>query len=287
MTGAPVANWRQIKRMARTVVRRCGRDRFLKTVLKGSMRVGRSWRNPIRGNLAAAGLREAVGHVIHKLSPDEEVRACVWFVQAPDTPTVTRRQRANYIIKAGLPDPFVADVLKFDVKAHADELIEMVNGLNRSTHVRPTTVLTDGAEIRRMFVDVLSGLEDLLDAAEDSRKAVEQGVGTALHNAVFEKLIGEAIQELDELSTRTAIDHHWIDEIEVVEMDASEITYRVSGTVAVELRYGSGSDVANDIGFRSSDSYPYEATVTAASADPISIDAGDIDLKVDNSSFYG
>lgn len=286
MTATPVASWRQIARMSRELARRCGKDRFLGTVLKGSIKVGKSWGNPIRGNLAAAGLREAVGHVIHKLSPDDEVRACVWFAQAEDTATVTRRQRANYIIKAGLPDAFVADVLRFDVKTHADELIDMVNDLNKSTHVRPNTILTNGAEIRRMFVEVLSGIEGLLDAAEDSRKSVQEGVGAALHNAVFEKLIGEAIQELDELSTHTAIDHHWIDEIEVLEMDANEISYRVSGTVAVELQYGSGSDVANDIGFRSNDSYPYEATVKGEIADPINIDAGDVDLKVDNSSFY-
>jgi len=52
-------------------------------------------------------------------------------------------------------------MLKFDVKAYADELIDMINDLNRSTHVRPNTILTNGAEIRRMFVEVLSGIGSL------------------------------------------------------------------------------------------------------------------------------
>lgn len=281
-----VPTWREIVRASRALASRFSRDRFLNTVFTGCIKVGKTRSNPIRGNLVAAGLREAVGHVIHKLSPDEEVRACEWFVQAKDTDTVTRRQRANYIIKAGLPDDFVKDVLKFDVKGHADELIEMVNGLNKATHVRPNTILTDGAVIRRMFMDVVSGLDGLLDAAEDSSKAVEDEVATAMHNAVFEKLIGEAIQELDELSTHTAIDHHWIDEIKVEEMDAATISYLVKGTVAVELQYGSGSDVANDIGFRTNDSYPYEAEIEASVTDPLKVDVGDIRLKVDNSSFY-
>lgn len=100
------------------------------------------------------------------------------------------------------------------------------------------------------------------------------------------KRIGEAIQELDELSTHTAIDHHWIDEIMVEEMDAKTISYLVQGTVAVELQYGSGSDVASGIGFRTTDNYPYEAEVEVAINDPLTVSVNDIALKVDSSSFY-
>jgi hypothetical protein len=281
-----VPTWREIARASRALALRFSRDRFLKTVFTGCIKVGKSKGNPIRGNFVAAGLREAVNHIIHKLSPDEEVRACKWFVQAPDTDTVTRKQRANYIIKAGLPDDFVKDVLKIDVKAHASDLIDMINDLNRATHVRPDTILTDGTAIRRMFSDVIAGIDDLLGAAEDNREAVQGAVGMAMHNAVFERLIFETIEELDVLSTHTTIDHHWIDSIEVEEMDANMISYLVTGTVAVELQYGSGSDVAADIGFRTTDSYPYEATVECSIADPLTVDADSIDLKVDASSFY-
>lgn len=278
--------WRGIGKSARALASRFSRDRFLKTVFTGCIKVGKSKGNPIRGNLVAAGLREAANHVMHGLSPDEEVRACVWFVQALDTDTVTRKQRASYIIKAGLTDAFVKDVLKIDVKRYAADLNDMINGLNRATHVRPKTVLTDGLKIRRMFRNVLDGIDALLDAAEESRAAVEDAVGTAMHTAVFEKLIAEAIQELDELSTHTAIDHHLLDEINVEEMDAETISYLVTGSVVVDLQYGSGSDVASGMGTRTNDEYPYEAKVNCAIINPLAVEAGDIELKVDTSSFY-
>jgi hypothetical protein len=224
--------------------------------------------------------------VLHTLAPDDEVRACVWFKQDKNTPTVTRRQRATYTLQAGLPAAFVKKDLHIDVKAYADPLIEAMERLNKATHVRADTLLTSGKAVREMFEDVLLGIEELMDGAEDSRRDVEHALAEVLHNAVLENLISEAIQELDELSTHTAVDYHMLNSIEVEEMTAKEITYRLTGDVYVELQYGSNSDVADDIGFRTSDSYPYEATLTSNIADPKTIDANDIDLKVDNSSFF-
>ncbi|MEG3087721.1 hypothetical protein [Sphingomonas sp. PB4P5] len=261
-------------------------DKFLKVVFAGCINVGKSRNNPIRGNLVATGLREAFGHILHKLSPDHQVRACVWFVQARDTATVTRAQRVSYIIKAGLTDDFVRNELGLDVKASADELTAMVEGLNKATHVRPNTILTHGPTIRQLFIDVVTGLDALLDAAQDSRRMVEEAVGVVLHNAVFEKLIGEAIQELDELSTHTTIDYHMIDRIEVEKMDAATISYLVTGEAAVELQFGSGSDVRNDIGYMERDSYPYEARAEVPITEPLAITANDVEVKVDTDSYY-
>lgn len=286
MANRSAPSWRDVKKLRRDVLARFPNDQFLERVLKGSLRVARQTFNPLRGNLAAAGLREAITHVLHSLAPDDEVRACVWFKQAPDTQTVTRRQRATYILQAGLPAAFVETKLGIDVKAHMDPLIEAMDDLNRATHVRPDTLLASGATIREMFEAVLLGLEELIDAARDSRQEVETAVAGAMHNAVTERLIAEAIEELDLLSTHTAIDYHMLESIEVEKMSGTEIAYRVTGNVYVELQYGSNSDVANDIGLRTSDSYPYEATVTSDISDPEAIDADDIDLTVDTSSFY-
>ncbi|MFL9840457.1 hypothetical protein ABS767_05725 [Sphingomonas sp. ST-64] len=281
-----VPSWREIEKASRALTARFPGDRFLKTVLRGCIKVGKQKSNPIRGNFVAAGLREAVNHIIHKLAPDDEVRGCVWFVPAEDTDTVTRKQRAIYIIKGGLPDEFVKEELQIEVAPDAKALSDMINGLNRSTHVRPNTILAEGAPVRRLFHNVLDAVDALLDAAEDSRSAVREAVASALHNRVFERLISETIQELDELSTHTTVDHHWIDAIEVEDINSETIRYEVAGTVAVELQFGSNSDVRADIGFRTTDSYPYEATVTCAVADPLGVDPGGIELKIDNSSFF-
>jgi hypothetical protein len=262
------------------------KDQFFETVLAGCFRVGQDKENPLRGNFLASGLREAIVHVLHSLAPDEAVRACVWFVQAKDTPTVTRQQHASYIVRAGLPDQFVSKTLKIDVREYTKPLIEVMDGLNKATHVRSDTILSKGTKIRQMVQDVLLGIDQLLHAAAGSREAITGAVADVMHATVFEKLISEVIQKLDEVSTHTTVDGHQIDEVSVTKLDSVEISYRVTGEVEVELQYGSNSDMDNDIGFRQDDSYPYVVTVTCAVAQPMDLRADDLDVTVDNRSFF-
>lgn len=278
--------WKEVIELQQALLARMPGDDFLATVLDSCVMTGRQKDNSLRGNFVASGLREAVGHVLHRLAPDEEVRACAWFVQAKDTRTVTRRQRADYIVHGGLEPNFVDEALNIGVADYVNPLLEAMDGLHKSTHVRPETVLTDGRLIREMFIEVVQGIDGLLDAAMESREAIQRAVADAMQAAVFENLILETIQALDELSTHTRVDGHYIDTVEVTALDAAKISYRVTGQVEVELQYGSNSDVENDIGYREDDEYPYEATVTCAASAPMTVRAKDIDLKVDNQSFY-
>ena len=279
-------SWKEIDALLICLVEHFPNDRFLRKLLKGTMRTARDKGNPIRGNLVATGLRELIGHVLHSLAPDDQVRICVWFEQAADTNTVTRRQRAKYIVHAGLPDTFVKDTLKLDVRQFVQPLLYAIDELNKATHVRAETIVHKGRKVRAMTHEVLFGLLHLLDAAAASREEMKRVIAGVMHHAVFERLISETIQELDELSTHTVVDGHYIDTVEVRKMDATRISYVVTGEVEVELQYGSDSDVRDDIGFRQDDSYPYHATVSSYAATPLKIRSGDIDFAVDNSSFY-
>lgn len=261
-------------------------DEFLANVLAGSLAVAKDEANPIRGNLVASALREAMGHLLHKLAPDDDVRRCIWFKQAPDTDGVTRRQRATYIVQAGLPDHFVKDTLKVDVGSLVKALLAAMDNLNKATHVRPDTIMFDEQSVRDMMEDALLGLHDLLETAAASREDIKRAVEGVMHDAVFEKVISETIQELDELSTHTRVEGHFIDSVEVRRMDGTHLDYVITGEVEVELQYGSDSDVDNDIGFSQDDSYPYRAKVSSNVADPMDISSDDVDLKVDNSRFY-
>jgi len=286
LTNNDPPRWSQLRKIRRALQERMPKDKFFETVLEGCFRVARDRDNPLRGNFAASGLREAIGHVLHSLAPDDDVRACVWFVQAQDTNTVTRHQRANYIVRAGLPDGFVSEILGIDVRDYTKPLIGVMDGLNKATHVRADTILAKGGKIRVMIKDVLLGLDQLLQAADESREAITRAVADVMQEAVFEKLISETIDELDELSTHTTVGGHNIDNVTVTKLDSSEISYRVEGEVEVELQYGSGSDLRNDIGFVQDDSYPYVVTVTCAVARPMEIRPDDLEISVDNRSFY-
>ncbi len=279
-------SWKDIKSLRADLLRRFPNDRFLKKLLSGVLRTGRDKKNPIRGNLVASVLREVIGHVLHSLAPDDEVRECVWFEQAKDTKTVTRRQRASYIVHAGLPDEFVEEVLHLDMDELVTPLLDAIKTLNKATHVRSETIVHKGRKVRAMVQNVLEGIINLLEDASASRKKMQHALASVMHEAVFENLISDTIPDLDELSTHTTIDGHYIDTVQVCEMGAKRISYEITGQVEVELQYGSNSDVKNDIGFRQDDSYPYHATVTSGAAKPLEIGRGDVNLTVDNSSFY-
>lgn len=278
--------WEDVEAARRDLIGHGPRDRFLEKICKGAIKVGRDKTNPIRGNLVASALRELATHVLHSLAPEDEVRRCIWFKQAADTKTVTRSQRARYIVQAGLPNDFVKEKLKVDAGAVAKPLLAAMDKLHKATHVRAETVVYKGSAVREMLYNVLTEIHTLLEDAANARHSIKDAVSTSLQDAVFESLILDTIQELDELSTHTRVDGHIIDEIKVRRLDATEIEYCVIGDVEVELQYGSNSDVAHDIGMRSDDSYPYQARVIAAAGKPLNIDAEAIRLSVDTSSFY-
>jgi hypothetical protein len=187
-------SWRELKDLRRALQKRMQKYRFFETVLAGCFRIAQDKENPLRGNFLASGLREAISHVLHSLAPDEAVRACVWFVQAKNIPTVTRQQRASYIVRAGLPDQFVSDTLEIDVRQYTNPLIKVMDELNKATHVRSDTILSNGAEIRQMVHDVLLGIDQLLRAAAGSRESITRAVADVMHEAVLEKLVSDTIQ---------------------------------------------------------------------------------------------
>jgi len=283
---AKKSNWEPINELRRKLTEKFPGDPFLESLLEGALRVAQDKSNPIRGNLVASALREIFGHILHSLAPDVEVRKCIWFQQAKDTKTVTRRQKAHFIVHAGLPADFVENRLNLVIDDYVNPLLNAFDNLNKATHVRAETIVFKGKDVRQLLIDVLKGLLKLLDATAVARTDLERIVAETMHHAVFENLISETIQELDELSTHTTVDGHLIDTVEVVELSAEQVVYEVSGEVEVELQYGSNSDVRNDIGARIDDSYPYRATVFSRAATPMEIRAEDMELKVDNSSFY-
>jgi hypothetical protein len=158
--------------------------------------------------------------------------------------------------------------------------------LHKATHVRPETVVHDANAVKVMAQDVLLGIHTLLEAAAASRDKMKHAVADAMHHAVFENLISETIQELDELSTHTSVEGHYIESVKVKKMSATRVDYVITGQVEVELQYGSDSDVRHDIGFRQNDSYPYRAKVSSNAAKPLEISSENMDLRVDNSGFY-
>jgi hypothetical protein len=277
--------WNVLESQADRLRARRPNDAFVDQVLTGAFRVAGDDGNPIRGNLFAAASRELATHLLHSLAPDDQVRACSWFVQAKDTDTVTRAQRARYIAHGGLAPDYVEKALGFAADDYVKPLTEAMQELNKRTHLTVDTVMADDGAIRWLAGGILDALEGLLDTADECRSSIIAELRGQIDQQIMDRMIGDVIGELDELSTHTQIEGHETEELEVADIGPDEIRFSVGGIVYVTLHYGSGSDFRRGDGASMSDNYPFEASVITRTADPAKFEEI-FDLKVDTSSFY-
>lgn len=119
--------------------------------------------------------------------------------------------------------------------------------------------------------------ESLVDAALNSLIDLFQGcagvptgssprLAGEIHDPVLDPFLGETLQELDELSTHKLFVYHQTEDMQATSIDDKLIHLKVSGTVYVDLQYGSSSDKRDDMGAVISYSYPYTAPPTVKSS---------------------
>lgn len=255
-------------------------DDFCRTVLSGSLRVVKDKENPIRMNLFAAGIRELFGHILHSFSPDMEVRACPWFVQANDTKTVTRRQRATYATQGGLSDDYLAK-LEIDVGELHQEAIDAIEKLNGATHVRPDSIEQDQEEIEKFVASALFALDGLLESFHECRETVRQALETNVYDAMMNTMVTETIQNIDDLAGRGYEIDPFIDEeeFEIEEISSSEIRIKFTGNVSATLHYGDKRDSAEI-----SHDFPFWMRFSAPVGNPTKLTC--TNYHFDNSSWY-
>lgn len=220
-------------------------DQFSRDLLAGSLMVANDQNNPVRLHLAAAGLRELFGHILHADAPDDEVRACRWFKQEPNTKTVTRHQKAIYSTQGGLSDAFVKQ-LGLDVDDMHCAAIRSIDALNKATHVRPETLITDDAIIKSFIDAALDALEGLILSFSEGRHAVKEALVDEVYRAMSDALIEHTFDNIDILAGKGYEVDPWIDdaEIEVEALRSQVIIVRFSGIANVTLHYGPKHDAA-------------------------------------------
>jgi len=256
-------------------------DAFSMTVWAGSAAVLQS-DNPIGAHLFAAGVRELVGHILHAQAPDDQIVEASWYKALEKRPT--RRQRAIFAVQGGLSDETI-EALGGETNGMHAVLATAIDDLNKRTHVRPNTLLHDPTQIGAFAEAVVHALLDFLQTISKLRAALGDAVVGHAKWPVFEKALEATIVDIDELATHHTIEGVSIENLQVVRIDAADITYRAEGTIHVELLYGSGSDRERGDGASLSETFPFTCELTGDVHDIESItDVSDID--VDTSAWF-
>lgn len=220
-------------------------NQFSRDLLAGCLRVASDKGNPVRLHLAAAGLRELFGHILNLDAPDEDVRACSWFKQDPNTPTVTRRQKAVYSTQGGLTDAYVAG-LGLDVEDLHKGAIKSIELLNKAAHVRPETKEDDPQQVVDFIEGALNALEGLIDSFSHGRNVVKETLEDDVYRAMSDALIERTFDDIDILAGKGYEIDPWIDDadVKIEQLLSQRIVVRFSGVAHATLHYGSKHDAA-------------------------------------------
>jgi hypothetical protein len=192
------------------------------------------------------------------LAPEARIAQCEWFKPVPGTNIPTRRQRAKYATQGGLSDEYIGEI-GVDVQHLHDAAIEAIEELNKYTHVRPGTIVDDPHEIA-LFVDgALHALLGLFASFDECRSAVLDALSEQIDNEAVNALIVETILNIDELATHHSIEEVYVEQTRVASVTHDTIYFKATGTLAVELQWGSNSDLHRGDGAHSRREFPFRS----------------------------
>jgi hypothetical protein len=257
-------------------------DEFSHLMLAGALRVLGDGPNPVRLHLFAPAVREMMNHTLRRLAPDEQVQSCSWFAPETRDGKPSRRQRASFIIRAGLSDDVVERELYFELAEPVQGIVNAVNKLNALTHVNPDTLRLGDAEIVETAQRILEAFAELLDTASDFRDELGRRLVEHCPDAVFQAAIYETIPEIDELASRHSIEWPSVDEVRLIGIDAENVEFEASGEIYATLEWGRGDDAAE-----MSEAFPFKAILRSSTSKPFEPKGDPGRLMVDNSGWYG
>jgi hypothetical protein len=235
------------------------------------------------GQFFSTAMRILFEHIMDTLSPEEMVSRSSWFTDERDHGKPTRGQRIKFAIQGGFLDAFVIDELKVDPRPLQKRLLITFEKLSDQVHCRENSIIRNSSDQNAMAGSTLSAMADFLDAVQECRAAVLRPVAEALDEAAVEVLVREGLEEVDELASHCHLDEVYVGSISVHEIGSFTITYRVTGSVAVILQFGSNSDVKRGDGAEVEQSFPFQCDIEVLLEDPWNLVAAESKVSVDTS----
>lgn len=245
--------------------------------------------NPLRLNNFAYIMRELVRHLLERLAPDDSVRACSWYEnEVPNEENkVTRRQKATYAIQGGLSNDYIQEKLGIETQEIYQSLIREIKDLNKYTHVEPHTFGISQAETIKIANSVEAAVVDLLHTIKRCRSQISYAISQHTDQVIFNESIEETITSLDDLATHHYIDYITTEEVEVISITHDQIRFKVSGSIDVVLQWGSDSDLRNDIGATSKESFPFRCLIWSKVDSIETLNVIRQSLRINLDSWYG
>ncbi|MCF8178541.1 MAG: hypothetical protein K9J74_08540 [Sulfuritalea sp.] len=243
--------------------------------------------NPLSFNNFCTGFRELVRHVLSDLAPDAEIKDCAWYEPDKTSRTgITRAHAIAYAVQGGLSDRYLSDVLQINVSDEKKALLTAVNQLNKYTHVNESTFGVDSVLATEKAELAVLALANILELAQECQAELVRALEQGIHNEVVAAAIGETIGSIDELASHHCVEEIDVEEVNVIKVDSKHIHLQASGTIGVELQWGSNGDLRRGEGAVGNDTFPFTCELQSHVDSPDEVEVVGESLCVDTSSWW-
>jgi len=243
--------------------------------------------NPLAFNNFCTSFRELVRHVLRDLAPDSEIQACKWFKPDNTSKTgITRAHAITYIVQGGLLEEYLVNTLKIDVNKEKHKLLSTINELSKFVHIEEKTFGTDVSVAEVKADSAVRALISMLVCAKECRSSLARSLEAQISKEVFSVAISETIQSIDSLATHHSIEEIYVEETLVESIDSSDICFNASGSIGVQLQWGSNGDVRRGDGLLSEESFPFTCELRSSVESPEKVEADPGNFCVNTSSWW-
>jgi hypothetical protein len=173
---------------------------FEKDLLSASLENLVDKTNKLRFNNFSCGIRELSRHILHNLSPVNEVESCIWYTnETKKAGKLTRGERVKYAIQKGLPDNFVETF--YDIDEHVLDIKETLETLNKYTHVNHDTFGISEKDVNRLAKEVLDTFGRFASGINEFHILFKNELEEHIDRALLEHTIQESFDDIDILAT--------------------------------------------------------------------------------------
>lgn len=258
----------------------------LGAILDEVLRIAADSTYQLRFSFAANGLRELLREYFSEVAPDDEIKTACWYEVSDAKDGVGRRQRVQFAIYQFIhPDELPTEFVS-DADALAGGLLKAIDKLSKFIHITAEVLSTPTSVGEAALTAALDGFVELFEMIARARQHVRSRLEGEISMALDELFISEFFDNIDQLSTHSRPQGASDVEFEIDSIVADEVSFSGTGSVDVDLQYGSDGDCRRGDGVEFSDSYPFQFSGTTSPDNLRRVKVDPRDVDVDTSSFY-
>lgn len=243
--------------------------------------------NRLRLNNFAYAMRELMRHVLHRLAPAESIIRCSWYSNETDKPNgITRRQRACYAVQGGLSGEYVSNVLALKTESIHSALVHAIKGLNKFTHIEELVFGLNDTEVAAHVQATEEAVAALCITIRNCRRQVLDALWEQIDDTIVDEALKETLLAVDEIATHHSIEEVYTDRVEITGITHDKIIFKATGSIRVQLQWGSNSDIRRDEGAILPESFPFTCHLWSPVDSPDEVEAQEEGLLVNTSSWW-